>query len=146
MIALLQRVTHAAVTIDNETIGKIDRGILVFLAIEPNDTKKQADRLIERLLGYRIFSDQQSKMNLNVQEVNGSLLIVPQFTLAADTAKGMRPSFTTAADPILSNKLFNYFVAQTKKQFANTFAGKFGADMKIDLCNDGPVTFILKQQ
>ena len=104
MLALLQRVTHANVITKGATIGEINQGILVFIAIEPFDTEKKAVRLSERILGYRIFEDQQGKMNLNVQEINESLLIIPQFTLAADTKKGMRPSFTTAADPILGEK------------------------------------------
>jgi len=144
MLALLQRVTHANVITKGATIGEINQGILVFIAIEPFDTEKKAVRLSERILGYRIFEDQQGKMNLNVQEINESLLIIPQFTLAADTKKGMRPSFTTAADPILGEKLFNYFVAKTREKYRKIAIGKFGANMQINLCNDGPVTFILK--
>lgn len=146
MLALLQRVTHASVVINNETIGKIANGLLVFLAIEPDDTEKKARRLVERILGYRIFADTDNKMNLSVRDIDGSVLIVPQFTLIADTTKGMRPSFTNAPNPLFSTKLFAYFVEQTKQQLPNTTAGKFGADMKINLCNDGPATFILKQK
>ena len=145
MLALLQRVTHADVIVANQNIGAISRGILVFIAIEPLDTEKESLRLSERILGYRIFEDQQEKMNLNVQEINGELLIIPQFTLAADTKKGMRPSFTTAAYPALGEKLFNYFVAKTKEKYYKIATGKFGANMQINLCNDGPVTFILKE-
>lgn len=144
MIVLLQRVTHANVVIEHKIIGAIDQGILAFIAIEPLDTEKEALRLSERILHYRIFEDQQGKMNLNIQEINGGLLIIPQFTLAADTKKGMRPSFTTAATPILGEKLFNYFVAKTQEKYHKIATGKFGANMQVNLCNDGPVTFILK--
>lgn len=144
MLALLQRVTHASVTVDHEIIGKINRGILVFAAIQPQDTEKNIERMIERILGYRIFSDANERMNLNVQDINGGLLIIPQFTLAADTSKGMRPSFTSAADPILGNKLFTYFTGRVKNKYSNIAFGKFGANMQIELCNDGPVTFLLQ--
>lgn len=143
MLALLQRVTHASVMVNNQTIGAINQGILVFVAIEPNDTELLANRLIERILGYRIFPDNQERMNLSVKDINGELLIVPQFTLAADTSKGMRPSFTSAAPPNLGEKLFNYFVSQLKTQYSRIATGKFGADMQVNLCNNGPVTFML---
>lgn len=146
MIALLQRVTHASVIVNDITIGKIDNGILVFLAIEPDDTEQAVKRLSERILGYRIFADTDGKMNLNVRDINGGVLIVPQFTLAADTSSGMRPSFSTAANPIFGAKLFDYFVEQIKLLFPNIATGKFGADMKVSICNDGPVTFVLKQK
>lgn len=146
MLALLQRVTHAQVKVDNQIIGAIKQGILVFLAVEPNDTEKEANRLIERILGYRIFSDQNDRMNLSVVDIQAELLIVPQFTLAADTTKGMRPSFTSAAPPELGNKLFNYFLTQLKNNYPRVATGKFGANMQISLCNDGPVTLMLRQQ
>jgi len=144
MLALLQRVTHANVVINGNISAAIEHGILIFLAIEPCDTEKEAQRLGERILGYRIFQDSNDKMNLNVQEINGSILIVPQFTLAADTTKGMRPGFSTAANPALGEKLFNYFVEKMREKYAKIATGKFGANMKINLCNDGPVTMILK--
>lgn len=144
MLALLQRVTHASVSVDNQTIGAINKGILVFLAIERQDTETQASRLIERILSYRIFPDENDRMNYNIKDANGGLLIVPQFTLAADTAKGTRPSFTPAADPALGEQLFNYFVSNIKKLHTNIATGQFGANMQVSLCNDGPVTFIFK--
>lgn len=144
MLALLQRVTYASVVIDNEIISKITKGLLVFLAIEANDTEKTAQRLSERVLGYRIFADTNNKVNLSVRDIAGSILIVPQFTLIADTAKGMRPSFTNTTNPLVTKKLFAYFVAQTKLQHCMTCTGKFGVDMQINLCNDGPATFILR--
>jgi D-aminoacyl-tRNA deacylase len=143
MLALLQRVLHAAVTVDKKIIGAIDQGILVFLAVEPDDTTKTADRLLERILGYRIFSDAVGRMNLNVTEISGGLLLVPQFTLAADTKKGMRPSFSNAASPKFAVDLFNYFVQKAMTEYANVATGKFAADMQVTLCNNGPVTFLL---
>jgi len=144
MLALLQRVRWAQVSVDDQIIGKIQQGILVFVGVEKTDTHKKADRLVERVLGYRIFSDEQDRMNLNVQDIQGGLLLIPQFTLAADTQKGMRPSFTPAAPPELGEELYNYFVTQTKTQFPTVEQGKFGANMQIELCNNGPVTFLLK--
>ena len=146
MIALLQRVKHANVTVDEKIIGQINQGLLVFLAVEPNDTTAHAQRLAERVLGYRIFSDDADKMNLSVKDIQGELLIVSQFTLAADTAKGMRPSFTTAAPPALGKELYNYFVACCQKLYCeNKIAtGQFGTNMQVSLCNDGPVTIILQ--
>lgn len=143
MLALLQRVTYAKVEVDDQIIGAIENGILVFLAIEPGDTEEMANRLVERVLGYRIFSDQNDRMNLSVVDVSGGLLVVPQFTLAADTRKGMRPSFTSAADPLLGKELFDYFVGKVKSHYHRVAIGVFGANMKISLCNDGPVTFLL---
>ena len=146
MIALLQRVNHANVTVNKQTIGQIAQGLLVFVAVEPEDTATQVQRLAERVLGYRIFSDDNDKMNLSVKDIRGELLLVSQFTLAADTQKGMRPSFTTAASPILGEELFNHFVSCCKTLYdENKIAtGQFGADMQVSLCNDGPVTIILK--
>lgn len=144
MLALLQRVTYASVVVNNKTISKIAKGLLVFLAIEANDTEKTARRLSKRVLSYRIFTDANNKINLSVNDIAGSILIVPQFTLIADTAKGMRPSFTNTANLPVTKKLFAYFVAQTKLQYSKTYAGIFGAEMQINLCNDGPATFILK--
>lgn len=144
MIALLQRVINASVKVENKIIGSIDSGLLVFIGVEREDQEKNADRLLERILGYRIFSDAADKMNLSVQDVKGGLLLVPQFTLAADTKKGMRPSFTSAAPPDHGQQLFNYFLDQAKKHHNLVAAGQFGAHMQIDLCNDGPVTFLLR--
>jgi D-aminoacyl-tRNA deacylase len=144
MLALLQRVTFANIAIDQQIIGAIAQGILVFLAFEPNDTTKQADRLIDRILNYRIFVDHNDRMNLSVKNINGGILLIPQFTLAANTDKGMRPSFTSAATPQLGKELFDYFVTKMQQSYQKIACGKFGANMQITLCNDGPVTFILK--
>lgn len=144
MIALLQRVIRASVKIENKIVGVIDSGLLVFIGVEREDQEKNADRLLERILGYRIFSDSADKMNLSVQDVKGGLLLVPQFTLVADTKKGMRPSFASAAAPGHGQKLFNYLLNQAKQHHNLVAAGKFGTHMQIDLCNDGPVTFFLQ--
>jgi len=143
MIALIQRVSEASVTVDNEVIGEINKGLLVFLAVEPEDTQAKANRLAERVTGYRIFNDANDKMNLNVKQAGGDILVVSQFTLAADTSSGMRPSFTTAAKPDFSNKLYQYFTAQIRAKGFRAPTGEFGADMKVALLNDGPVTFTL---
>jgi D-tyrosyl-tRNA(Tyr) deacylase len=143
MIALIQRVSQASVTVDNEVIGEIDKGLLVFLAVEPEDTEAKAKRLAERVAGYRIFNDENDKMNLNVKQAGGDILVVSQFTLAADTSSGMRPSFTTAAKPDFSNKLYQYFVTQLREKGFKVPTGEFAADMKVALLNDGPVTFTL---
>lgn len=144
MIALLQRVNQADVSVDNKIIGAITRGILVFIGVEKNDQQSQANRLLERILNYRIFPDADDKMNLNVQDIEGELLLIPQFTLAADTKKGNRPGFSTAATPEDGEKLFDYFVAEAKRCYTSIATGQFSAHMLISLCNDGPVTFILK--
>ncbi len=144
MIALIQRVIQASVTVDDLIIGEIENGLLVFLAIEPFDNETKAKRLAERVAGYRVFNDDNDKMNLNVKQVGGDILVVSQFTLAADTSSGMRPSFTSAAKPELSKNLYQYFVRQLKEKHINTATGEFAADMKVSLVNDGPVTFSLK--
>jgi D-tyrosyl-tRNA(Tyr) deacylase len=144
MIALIQRVSEASVSVDNQVIGEITQGILVLLAIEPEDNETKAKRLAERVAGYRMFEDQQGKMNLNVAQVGGDILVVSQFTLAADTTKGMRPGFTRAADPALSKPLYQYFCQQLRTKGFQVPTGEFGADMKVRLLNDGPVTFSLK--
>ena len=144
MIALIQRVTNATVEVAGDTIGEIEHGILALVGVEKNDQTDNADKLLKRVLGYRIFSDQDDKMNLNLASVKGGLVLVPQFTLAASTQKGMRPSFSSAAPPALGEQMFNYFVEQAHSQFANVHTGQFGADMKVSLCNDGPVTFWLQ--
>ncbi|MBP1148817.1 MULTISPECIES: D-aminoacyl-tRNA deacylase [unclassified Methylocaldum] len=143
MIAVIQRVTRAEVTVAGESVGKIDRGILALIAIERGDTEAQAVRLAERILGYRIFGDAEDKMNLNVTDVSGGVLLVSQFTLAADTRKGMRPSFTPAADPETGKRLFDYFVEKVRARHSPVETGRFGANMQIELVNDGPVTFTL---
>lgn len=143
VIAVIQRVTRAEVTVAGESVGKIDRGILALIAIERGDTEAQAVRLAERILGYRIFGDAEDKMNLNVTDVSGGVLLVSQFTLAADTRKGMRPSFTPAADPETGKRLFDYFVEKVRARHSPVETGRFGANMQIELVNDGPVTFTL---
>ncbi|MDQ7050807.1 MAG: D-aminoacyl-tRNA deacylase [Enterobacterales bacterium] len=144
MIALIQRVSHANVVVDNETIGQIDQGILALIGVQKGDQKSQADRLMQRLLGYRIFSDADDRMNLSVADINGGILLVPQFTLAANTKKGTRPGFSTAAPPNEAETLFNYFVTEVQLKYPSVAQGMFGADMKVSLCNDGPVTFWLE--
>lgn len=144
MIALLQRVTTAQVSVDNHSIAQIEHGLLVLLGIEKTDTEQQANRLLERVLGYRVFGDTEDKMNLSLTDTQGGLLLVPQFTLVADTAKGMRPSFTPAAAPATGEMLFDYFVTQATKKYHHVEAGHFGADMQVSLTNDGPVTFWLQ--
>ena len=144
MIALLQRVSQASVVVAGQLIGAIDAGLLVLLCAEKGDTEKEADLLLTKLLGYRVFSDQAGKMNLSVTDVGGALLLVPQFTLAADTKSGTRPSFTPAAAPADGLRLFDYVVGQAKARGAPVQSGQFGADMKVSLTNDGPVTFWLQ--
>lgn len=143
MIALLQRVSRASVTVDHQVIGKIEQGLLVFLAVEPEDTEAKAKRLAERVAGYRMFNDENDKMNLNVKQIDGDILVVSQFTLAANTNSGLRPSFTTAAKPDFSKNLYEYFCQQLRGQGFKVPTGEFAADMKVELLNDGPVTFTL---
>jgi D-aminoacyl-tRNA deacylase len=144
MIALLQRVREASVSVDNAITGEIARGLLIFIGVEKADSETQADRLIERFLGYRVFPDAQDKMNRNVTDISGGILLVPQFTLAADTRKGTRPSFSSAAAPDKGQQLFNYLVEHTRQQYTPVATGIFGADMQVSLVNDGPVTFWLQ--
>ncbi len=144
MIALLQRVSEASVRVDDEIVGSIGHGLLVFLGVERGDEKAQADRLLERVLGYRVFADAEGKMNLSLRDVAGDLLLVSQFTLPADTRKGTRPSFTPAAAPAEGEFYFNYFVEQAQARHPKVEMGRFGADMKVSLINDGPVTFWLQ--
>lgn len=144
MIALIQRVSQACVVVDGNTIGSINSGLLVLLGVEKDDDEQKAKRLSEKVMGYRIFSDEKGKMNLNVQQAGGSLLVVSQFTLAADTQKGMRPSFSSGADPSQANSLYEYFVGQCRAVGMNTQTGEFAADMQVSLTNDGPVTFWLQ--
>ena len=144
MIGLLQRVSQAEVAIDNEVVGKIDRGLLVLVGVERGDGQAQADRLLERLLGYRVFPDADDRMNLSLRDIEGGLLLVPQFTLAADTRKGTRPGFSTAAKPADGESLFEYFSQHAGQQHPRVETGVFGADMQVSLTNDGPVTFWLQ--
>ena len=144
MIALLQRVSEASVSVDNNVVGEIEHGLLVLLAIEPEDNKAKAKRLAERVAGYRIFEDDNGKMNLNVKQVGGEILVVSQFTLAADTSKGLRPSFTSAASPAMSKELYQYFCSELRNSGFSVPTGIFGADMKVKLLNDGPVTINLQ--
>lgn len=143
MIALIQRVKWANVAVENRIIGEIQHGILVLLGVEQQDDESKADRLLDKVLHYRIFSDEQGKMNLNVQQVGGSLLVVSQFTLAADTQKGLRPSFSRGAAPAEAERLYRYFVEQATATVP-TACGQFAADMQVSLQNDGPVTFWLQ--
>ena len=143
MIALLQRVTQASVTVNDKIIGQIDEGLLVFLAIEPGDTEINAKRMAERVAGYRVFKDEQGRMNLNVKQIGGDILVVSQFTLAAKTDKGSRPSFTSAANPEFSKSLYQYYCQQLRAFGFAVPTGEFGADMKVGLLNDGPATFTL---
>jgi D-tyrosyl-tRNA(Tyr) deacylase len=144
MIALIQRVSEAAVHVNGKVIGDISKGILALIGVEKGDTEKQAERLLQRMLAYRIFPDQEDRMNLDVRQARGRILLVPQFTLAANTGKGNRASFTSAATPADGARLFDYLVAQAALQMEGVATGKFGADMKVHLVNDGPVTFWLQ--
>jgi D-tyrosyl-tRNA(Tyr) deacylase len=146
MIGLLQRVTEASVAIDKKIVGRIDQGLLVLVGVEKSDTETQANRLLERLLSYRVFPDDEDKMNLSLTDINGGLLLVPQFTLAADTQKGKRPSFSSAASPDKGQELFQYLVERAQTDFPDVAMGRFGADMQVSLVNDGPVTFWLEAQ
>ena len=138
MIGLLQRVTRASVEVDGEIIGEIDRGLLVLIGVQRDD------RLLERLLGYRVFPDDDGKMNRSLRDVRGELLLVPQFTLPADTRKGTRPGFSTAAAPEEGKRLFQHFLQQAEQSHSPVASGRFGADMQVSLVNDGPVTFWLE--
>ena len=141
MIALIQRVKHSQVTVQERLIGRIDIGLMALIGVEKGDDEAKADRLLQRLLGYRVFPDGQDRMNLSLTDISGGLLLVPQFTLAADTRKGMRPSFTPAAPPEAGEQLFNYLVDRAKTVHDVVETGEFGADMQVSLLNDGPVTF-----
>jgi D-aminoacyl-tRNA deacylase len=144
MLGLLQRVSAASVAVEGTIAGAIGQGLLVLVGVEKGDTKAQADRLLERLLGYRVFSDEAGKMNRSLRDVGGGLLLVPQFTLPADTRKGTRPSFTPAAPPDLGEALFDYLVARARSHHPVVETGRFGAHMAVSLTNDGPVTFMLQ--
>jgi D-tyrosyl-tRNA(Tyr) deacylase len=143
MLALIQRVTSATVSVNNTIIAEIAQGILALIGIEKSDTEVQATRLLERIIHYRIFHDDADKMNLSLQDINGGLLLVPQFTLVADTKKGTRPGFSTAMPPAESENLFNKLITTATTLHNPIATGKFGANMQVNLCNDGPVTFLL---
>ncbi len=144
MIGLLQRVQNASVVVGGECVGAIQQGLLVLVGVERNDSRAQADRLLERLLTYRVFADADGKMNRSVRDICGGLLLVPQFTLPADTRKGARPSFTPAADPALGEELYGYLVDRARASHESVEVGIFGVDMQVGLVNDGPVTFWLQ--
>lgn len=143
MISLIQRVASARVEVAGETVGVIDRGVLALVAVERDDGQAQADRLLQRILGYRIFEDSEGKMNRSLSDIDGELLLVSQFTLAADTQKGMRASFTPAASPEEGRRWFDYLVTQARLRVRSLATGRFGAHMQVHLVNDGPVTFWL---
>lgn len=142
---VVQRVKNAQVEIENKTVGKINEGLLVFIGITHNDTKETADYLINKLIKLRIFEDEKGKMNLGLNNVNGSLLLISQFTLYADCSSGNRPSFTEAAKPEFANEIYEYIVNKCRENVNNVQTGEFGADMKVNLINDGPVTIILEK-
>jgi D-aminoacyl-tRNA deacylase len=144
VISLIQRVSQARVVVNQQTIATIEQGICALIGVEKHDTPATADRLLERMLGYRIFADADGRMNLSLTEIQGGLLLVPQFTLPADTSKGMRPGFSPAAPPDLGHQMFDYLLQQARFKYKTVGAGQFGADMQVHLVNDGPVTFWLQ--
>jgi D-tyrosyl-tRNA(Tyr) deacylase len=144
MLALLQRVTEAAVSIDQQVVGRIGPGLCVFIGVEKGDQEQHADRMLERILGYRVFPDDRERMNRSVTDVQGGLLLVPQFTLPADTTSGMRPSLSPAAAPDVARRLFAYLLKQAHAGYGHVASGEFGMHMRVSLINDGPVTFMLQ--
>lgn len=144
MLTVIQRVTEARVDINEKTVGRINQGLLILCGFEPDDTEQHLTRMISKCINYRIFDDGQGKMNLSLKDINGGLLLVPQFTLMADTQKGLRPSFSNAAPPELGRQLFDQLLSMAQHVFPGTQCGCFGADMQVHLCNDGPVTFIMQ--
>lgn len=144
MKALVQRVSEASVTVDEQVVGSIGRGLLVLLGVEKSDNEAMADKLLKKILNYRVFPDENDKMNLSVSDINGGVLFVSQFTLVADTRKGLRPSFSSAASPADAERLYRYMVESAKQCAGNVEEGVFAADMKVALLNDGPVTFMLE--
>jgi len=144
MKGLLQRVKGARVEVGGEIVGAIDQGLLVLLAVEPDDTPAHAAKMLHKLLNYRVFSDAEGKMNLSLKDIGGGLLLVSQFTLAADTKSGLRPSFSTAAPPAMAEAMFEHVLAEAKRLHPMVESGRFGADMQVHLVNDGPVTFLLQ--
>ena len=146
MIAVLQRVTSSSVSVRGEVIGRISKGLNVLLGVAKNDTEKEADYLIGKILGMRIFEDEAGKMNLSLSDIDGDILIISQFTLLANTKKGKRPSFEKAGDPAHAKRLYEYFIEKAKERVKVAEHGEFGADMKVDIQNDGPVTIILNTE
>ena len=144
MKGLIQRVKHASVTVNGETVGNIDSGVLLLLGVEKNDDTEQADKLLDKVLKYRIFSDEQGKMNLGLKDVGGGLLVVSQFTLVADTRKGLRPGFSHGASPQHGEKVYRYFIQRAQQLHPQVASGIFAANMQVTLLNDGPVTFMLE--
>lgn len=144
MIGLLQRVQNASVTVEGKVIGSAGKGLMVLVCAEKDDTKEQCEKLAKKVLAYRIFEDEKGKMNKSLSDIKGDILIVSQFTLAADTAKGLRPSFTPTADPETGKKLYEHFVETVRQSGLRTETGEFGAYMQVALVNDGPVTIWLK--
>ncbi|WP_106476581.1 D-aminoacyl-tRNA deacylase [Phytohalomonas tamaricis] len=144
MRALIQRVRHAEVRVEGDVIGAIDHGLLALIGVEKNDDEARLDKLLHKLLNYRIFSDDEGKMNKSLSDVDGGLLLVSQFTLVADTGKGLRPSFSSAAAPADGERLFTELVTRARAAWPKVETGKFGADMQVSLTNDGPVTFLLE--
>lgn len=140
---VIQRVTHSSVTVDGQVIGKIGKGFMVLIGVEDNDTKAIADKMVSKLIGLRVFQDDNDKMNLSLKDVDGELLLISQFTLYADCKKGNRPSFIRAGKPDMANEMYQYIIEECKKQISVVEKGEFGADMKVELLNDGPVTIIL---
>lgn len=140
---IIQRVKHASVTVEDEVIGSIQQGFLVLIGVSESDTKEIADKMIKKLIGMRIFTDENGKTNLSLHDVDGELLLISQFTLYADCKKGNRPSFIRAGSPDMANELYEYIIAECKKQISVVEQGSFGADMKVELLNDGPFTIIL---
>ncbi len=144
MLGLIQRVTHASVTVAGSVVGEIGPGLLVFLGVQRGDGLGESEKLARKIVNYRVFSDSQGRMNKSVVDMAGSILVVPQFTLAADTGAGLRPSFASAAPPAVAESLYLRFVAQLETLHQPVATGLFGADMQVSLCNDGPVTFLLR--
>lgn len=144
MICLLQRVKYGKVEVNDTTIGEIQQGLVTLVGFEPHDNSEKLEKMAHRLLNYRVFSDENNKMTLNVQQTKGSVLLVPQFTLAANTKSGLRPSFSTSAAPSQASLWFDEFIEVVKQKYPQVQSGKFGADMQVSLCNDGPVTFWLQ--
>ena len=140
---VIQRVTHASVTVDRDVLGKIEKGFMVLMGIEDSDTQAVADKMISKMLGLRIFEDEDGKMNLALKDVGGGLLLISQFTLYADCKKGNRPSFVKAGKPDMAEPMYEYIIEKCREQIKNTQKGQFGADMKVELLNDGPVTIVL---
>lgn len=144
MIALLQRVSEASVSIDDAVVGRIGVGLCTLIGVQPLDDEQSAQKLVDKLLGYRVFPDAQGRMNLDIKQAGAQLLLVPQFTLAADTTQGRRPGFSTAAKPAMAEALFSVFCTKAQEQLGQVQTGRFGADMQVALVNDGPVTFWLE--